>query len=146
MPDWTMIAIVLPTLVLAYIIFGIAGFGTALVAAPILAHAMPIASVVPLLALLDFGAFARAPLGPRLERAAAAARLPFPVTILHGADRDWMPPGPSALACAGMRRHGVDAQVLLTPRAGHNLHLENPESFCAQVAGRIDACAGGGAT
>jgi len=27
MPDWTMIAIVLPTLVLAYIIFGIAGFG-----------------------------------------------------------------------------------------------------------------------
>ncbi|HSJ41367.1 MAG TPA: sulfite exporter TauE/SafE family protein [Xanthobacteraceae bacterium] len=58
MPDWTMIAIVLPTLVLAYIIFGIAGFGTALVAAPILAHAMPIASVVPLLALLDFGAAA----------------------------------------------------------------------------------------
>ena len=58
MPDWTMIAIVLPTLVVAYIIFGIAGFGTALVAAPILAHAMPIASVVPLLALLDFGAAA----------------------------------------------------------------------------------------
>ncbi|HET7253304.1 MAG TPA: TSUP family transporter, partial [Xanthobacteraceae bacterium] len=58
MPDWTMIAIVLPTLVVAYIIFGIAGFGTALVAAPILAHAMPITSVVPLLALLDFGAAA----------------------------------------------------------------------------------------
>ena len=56
MVDWTTIAIVLPTLVVAYIIFGIAGFGTALVAAPVLAHAMPIASVVPLLALLDFGA------------------------------------------------------------------------------------------
>jgi uncharacterized protein len=56
--DWTTIAIVLPTLVVAYIIFGIAGFGTALVAAPVLAHAMPIASVVPLLALLDFGAAA----------------------------------------------------------------------------------------
>ena len=45
MPDWTMMAIVFPTLVLAYIIFGIAGFGTALVAAPILAHAMPIATM-----------------------------------------------------------------------------------------------------
>ena len=56
--DWTTIAIVLPTLVVAYIIFGIAGFGTALVAAPVLAHAMPIASVVPLLALLDFAAAA----------------------------------------------------------------------------------------
>src|SRR6476659_3873530 len=58
MVDWTTIAIVLPTLVVAYVIFGIAGFGTALVAAPVLAHAMPIASVVPLLALLDFGAAA----------------------------------------------------------------------------------------
>ena len=56
--DWTTIAIVLPTLVVAYIIFGIAGFGTALVAAPVLAHLMPIASVVPLLALLDFAAAA----------------------------------------------------------------------------------------
>ena len=43
MVDWTTIAIVLPTLVVAYVIFGIAGFGTALVAAPVLAHAMPIA-------------------------------------------------------------------------------------------------------
>jgi uncharacterized membrane protein YfcA len=51
-------AIVLPTLVAAYIIFGIAGFGTALVAAPILAQAMPVASIVPLLALLDFAAAA----------------------------------------------------------------------------------------
>src|SRR6476469_7619071 len=58
MVDWTTIAIVLPTLVVAYIIFGIAGFGTALVAAPVLAHTMPIASVVPLLALLDFAAAA----------------------------------------------------------------------------------------
>ena len=58
MVDWTTIAIVPPTLVVAYVIFGIAGFGTALVAAPVLAHAMPIASVVPLLALLDFGAAA----------------------------------------------------------------------------------------
>jgi len=58
MLDWTNATIVLPALVVAYIIFGIAGFGTALVAAPILAHAMPVASIVPLLALLDFAAAA----------------------------------------------------------------------------------------
>ncbi|MCI3204489.1 MULTISPECIES: sulfite exporter TauE/SafE family protein [Pandoraea] len=43
-------------LVVAYVIFGVAGFGTALVASPILAYAMPVAQIVPMLALLDFGA------------------------------------------------------------------------------------------
>ncbi|WP_144634274.1 sulfite exporter TauE/SafE family protein [Bordetella genomosp. 13] len=43
---------------LAYLVFGIAGFGTALVASPVLAQFMPVAQVVPLLALLDFCAAA----------------------------------------------------------------------------------------
>ncbi|VVE25400.1 sulfite exporter TauE/SafE family protein [Pandoraea commovens] len=43
-------------LVVAYVIFGIAGFGTALVASPLLAYAMPVAQIVPMLALLDFSA------------------------------------------------------------------------------------------
>ena len=42
----------------AYVIFGMAGFGTALVAGPVLAHFVPVATVVPLLALLDFFAAA----------------------------------------------------------------------------------------
>lgn len=41
---------------LAYVIFGMAGFGTALVAGPVLAHFLPVATIVPLLALLDFAA------------------------------------------------------------------------------------------
>lgn len=41
-------------LVFAYIIFGIVGFGTALIASPIMALYMPMAKIVPLLALLDF--------------------------------------------------------------------------------------------
>lgn len=49
----TALAIAIPTLAIAYIIFGIAGFGTALIAAPILAQVMPVASIVPMLALLD---------------------------------------------------------------------------------------------
>lgn len=42
--------------VLAYVIFGLAGFGTALVAGPVLAQFVPVATIVPLLALLDFAA------------------------------------------------------------------------------------------
>jgi uncharacterized protein len=45
---------VFASLTIAYIIFGIAGFGAALISVPILAHRIPVVSVVPLLALLDF--------------------------------------------------------------------------------------------
>lgn len=38
----------------AYVVFGIAGFGTALVAGPILIHFMPLSRIIPLLVLLDF--------------------------------------------------------------------------------------------
>jgi uncharacterized membrane protein YfcA len=41
-------------MVLSYVVFGIAGFGTALVASPLLAQVMPVSHIVPLLALLDF--------------------------------------------------------------------------------------------
>lgn len=50
---WTTMAVAVPTLVVAYVLFGIAGFGTALIAAPVLAQVMPVASIVPMLALLD---------------------------------------------------------------------------------------------
>ena len=52
-PSWATLTIALPTLAIAYVIFGIAGFGTALIAAPILAQVMPVSTLVPLLALLD---------------------------------------------------------------------------------------------
>ena len=39
---------------LAYTVFGIAGFGTALVAGPVLIHFMPLSTIIPLLVLLDF--------------------------------------------------------------------------------------------
>ena len=52
-PSTETFLIALPTLIAAYIIFGIAGFGTALIAAPLLAHVMPVTAIVPLLAILD---------------------------------------------------------------------------------------------
>lgn len=49
--DWL---IMLMAIAAAYVVFGVAGFGTALVAAPILVHFMPLSRVIPLLVLLDF--------------------------------------------------------------------------------------------
>jgi uncharacterized membrane protein YfcA len=52
-PSLLTLALAIPTLAIAYIIFGIAGFGTALIAAPVLAQILPVSAIVPLLALLD---------------------------------------------------------------------------------------------
>ena len=53
LPPIETLAIALPAVVIAYVIFGVAGFGAALISAPVLAHALPVATIVPLLALLD---------------------------------------------------------------------------------------------
>ena len=49
--DWLVIEL---GVALAYIVFGVAGFGTALVAGPILILFLPLSKIVPLLVLLDF--------------------------------------------------------------------------------------------
>lgn len=41
---------------LAYVIFGVSGFGSALINVPVLAHFLPLQTVVPLALLLDFSA------------------------------------------------------------------------------------------
>ena len=45
--------VIFSTMVIAYIIFGITGFGSALIASPILALFIPVAKIVPLLAIVD---------------------------------------------------------------------------------------------
>lgn len=54
MPDLSVLAVAEPTLVAAYLVFGMVGFGTTLVAAPILAHLLPVSTIVPALAVTDF--------------------------------------------------------------------------------------------
>jgi uncharacterized membrane protein YfcA len=49
--DWVLIEL---GVVGAYIVFGIAGFGTALIAGPVLINFMPLSRIIPLLVLLDF--------------------------------------------------------------------------------------------
>lgn len=55
-PDLLVLLVAEPTLVAAYIVFGMVGFGTTLVAAPLLAHVLPVSTVIPALALTDFAA------------------------------------------------------------------------------------------
>ena len=61
--DHVTLAIMFVTISLSYVIFSIAGFGTALVAGPVLVNYMPLSQAIPLLVLLDcvaaFGKLAR---------------------------------------------------------------------------------------
>ena len=54
MPDLITLLVAEPTVAVAYMVFGIVGFGSTLVAAPVLAHVMPVTTLVPMLALTDF--------------------------------------------------------------------------------------------
>lgn len=47
------LAAIFATMVVAYIIFGLTGFGSALIASPVLALFIPVAKIVPLLAIVD---------------------------------------------------------------------------------------------
>ncbi len=56
--DWntpSLLFLALATMVLAYTVFSLLGFGSALLASAPLAAVMPVAQVIPLLAILDFG-------------------------------------------------------------------------------------------
>jgi uncharacterized membrane protein YfcA len=52
--SWETVVISQLVIIAAYLVFGIAGFGTALISAPLLAHAVPVGRLIPVLALLDF--------------------------------------------------------------------------------------------
>jgi hypothetical protein len=54
MPDPLVLLVAEPTLAVAYLVFGMVGFGTTLVAAPLLAQVLAVSTVVPALALTDF--------------------------------------------------------------------------------------------
>lgn len=53
MPDLSTLAYAEPVIVLAYLVLGLVGFGSTLVGAPLLAHALPVSTVVPALAVTD---------------------------------------------------------------------------------------------
>ena len=55
-PSIWLLVIAFPAVALAYAIFAMAGFGAVFITAPVLAQLMPVATVVPVLALVDCGA------------------------------------------------------------------------------------------
>lgn len=54
MPDLLTLLVAEPAIAVAYVVFGMVGFGSTLVSAPMLAHVLPVSTVVPALALTDF--------------------------------------------------------------------------------------------
>lgn len=54
MPELFTLVVAEPVALLGYAVFGMVGFGTTLVAAPVLAHVLPVSTVIPALALTDF--------------------------------------------------------------------------------------------
>ncbi len=53
MPDLLTLLFAEPVITGAYVVFGLVGFGSTLVSAPLLAHLLPVSTVVPTLALTD---------------------------------------------------------------------------------------------
>ena len=56
MPDLPTLLYAEPVITFAYVVFGLVGFGSTLVSAPLLAHVLPVSTVVPTLALTDMAA------------------------------------------------------------------------------------------
>jgi uncharacterized protein len=52
-PDYLTLLFAEPVVTVAYLVFGMVGFGSTLVAAPMLAHLLPVTTVVPTLAITD---------------------------------------------------------------------------------------------
>jgi uncharacterized membrane protein YfcA len=119
-PNWITLALAIPTLAIAYIIFGIAGFGTALIAAPVLAQVMPVASIVPLLASLD--CLAAIVNGVKLSDKIAKREMMWlvPLMIAGSVVGAWLllviPPKPMMLAL-GIFVVGYALYALFTPTA-----------------------------
>ena len=103
--------------------------------------------------LLSTGGFGRAPLLPRLLRAASEGggssgggssgggvrrALPAKVSVIFG-ESDWIPSAPGAALAMGLRAAGVDAAFATVPHAGHLLMLDNPAALVRTLAPRIAA-------
>ena len=117
---WPVLAVAIPTLAIAYIIFGIAGFGTALMAAPVLAQTLPVSAIVPLLALLD--CLAAIVNGVKLSDKIARREMMWlvPLMIAGSLVGAWLllviPPKPMMLAL-GIFVVGYALYALFTPAA-----------------------------
>jgi pimeloyl-ACP methyl ester carboxylesterase len=80
--------------------------------------------------LMEFGAHARLPLGPRLLQSWKGR-----ITVLHG-ERDWLDVRESAALVKGLQGLGVDAEFVSVPGAEHYVFLERPQAFVQSLLQR----------
>lgn len=121
-PVETLVAIPLIGL-LAYIILGISGFGSALVTIPLLVHFLPLQTVVPLVVMVDFVATLTTGLRFREHVEASEIKLIIPaavVGILAGVTLLAMLPRQATLVSLGVfvLGYGIYRLVARTPATG----------------------------
>ncbi len=119
-PLETLVAVPLIGL-LAYIILGISGFGSALVTIPLLVHFLPLQSVVPLVVMVDFLATVTNGVRFREHVEVAELKLLIPsviVGILSGVTLLAMLPKNAALLLLGILVTGYGIYRLLTRPSG----------------------------
>ena len=93
----------------AYTVFGITGFGSALISIPLLAHFLPLDAIVPLMVLVDFSAALTSGMraGPVVAPAHGRAGLP----LVPRGGPGGVPPAASAGGRA-RRRHYTAGEVV----------------------------------
>lgn len=85
------------------------------------------------------GAYAKDPVGPRLQRLAqrGGGRLPFTVTCVYGGSHDWTSLAAGKLCMAQLNEQdpGKEPRHLCVrvSNSGHTLFMENPEEFSAKL-------------
>ena len=73
MPEFDVLLIAAPTFVAAYAVFAMVGFGTTLISAPIVAHVVPLPTLIPAQAVLDL--IASGGMGLKLRKQAAKSEV-----------------------------------------------------------------------
>jgi uncharacterized membrane protein YfcA len=119
-PLETLIAVPLVGL-LAYVILGISGFGSALVTIPLLVHFLPLQTVVPLVVMVDFLATVTTGVRFREHVEVAELKLLIPsviVGVLSGVTLLAMLPKQAALVLLGVLVTGYGLYRLLTTPSG----------------------------
>jgi uncharacterized membrane protein YfcA len=108
----------------AYIILGISGFGSALVSIPLLAHFLPLQTIVPMIVAVDFSATVATQLRFRRDIENAELKLlvpPMIAGILAGVTLLAMLPARITLLALGVFVAGYGAYRLLTPQSARKI-------------------------
>mmetsp|Transcript_1704 Transcript_1704/g.2389 ORF Transcript_1704/g.2389 Transcript_1704/m.2389 type:complete len:114 (+) Transcript_1704:82-423(+) len=81
--------------------------------------------------IMQFGAWARSPLIDRI-----LPKLSVPTAFIYGG-KDWMDPKPVDVIKSSKRLKDIVTGPHIIPNGGHNMFLENPQSFNKVITAEI---------